>query len=37
MADLADVADRVKALDGRLSAAATGDGGVRITAELPCA
>jgi signal transduction histidine kinase len=37
LADLADVADRVKALDGRLSAAATGDGGVRITAELPCA
>jgi signal transduction histidine kinase len=37
MADLADVADRVKALDGRLSAAATGDLGVRITAELPCA
>jgi signal transduction histidine kinase len=37
LADLGDVADRVKALDGRLSAAATGDGGVRITAELPCA
>ena len=37
LADLADVVDRVKALDGRLSAAATGDRGVRITAELPCA
>ena len=37
LAELADAADRVKAIDGRLSVAATGDRGVRITAELPCA
>jgi signal transduction histidine kinase len=36
LSDLADAADRVKALEGRLSVA-NGDRGVRITAELPCA
>jgi signal transduction histidine kinase len=37
LADLADVTDRVMALDGSLSVAAAGERGVRITAELPCA
>jgi signal transduction histidine kinase len=37
LADLADVTDRVMALDGSLSVAAPGERGVRITAELPCA
>jgi signal transduction histidine kinase len=37
LADLAAVADRVSALDGRLSADLTPPTGVRIRAELPCA
>jgi signal transduction histidine kinase len=37
LADLAAVADRVSALDGRLSADLTPPAGVRIRAELPCA
>jgi signal transduction histidine kinase len=37
LADLADAADRVKALEGRLSVAAAGNRGARIRAELPCA
>jgi signal transduction histidine kinase len=36
LTDLADVVDRIKALEGTLSVA-NADGGVRITAELPCA
>ena len=37
LADLVSVADRVRALEGRLTAQARRDGGVLIRAELPCA
>jgi signal transduction histidine kinase len=37
LADLVSVADRVRALEGRLTAQAHRDGGVLIRAELPCA
>ena len=36
LADLASVADRVRALDGRLTVEATEGGGVLMRAELPC-
>ena len=37
LADLVSVADRVRALDGRLTVEARTDGGVLMRAELPCA
>jgi signal transduction histidine kinase len=37
LADLVSVADRVRALEGRLTAQARRGGGVLIRAELPCA
>jgi signal transduction histidine kinase len=37
LADLVSVADRVRALEGRLAVEARGDAGVLIRAELPCA
>jgi hypothetical protein len=37
LAELVGVADRISALDGRLTAHASDDGGVVVRAELPCA
>ena len=37
LADLISVADRVRALDGRLTVETRADGGVLMRAELPCA
>jgi signal transduction histidine kinase len=37
LADLVSVADRVRALDGRLTVEARTAGGVLMRAELPCA
>ena len=37
LGELVGVADRINALDGRLTAHASGDGGVVVRAELPCA